>query len=228
MTIEELQALLKEKDEKLKEATEKVGEFRDSNIELKKNVEDLTKKISGIDIDEYQKLKTQAQEQKDKDLISAGKLDELVEEKVNAIRTEQQNKISELEQTNSSLTANLDTLVVDNAVKSVAIAAGVNNLALDDVMARARGIWKAKDGKPVAVDKDGNTVWYKGTTEPLTMEKWITELNATAPHLFNTSTGTRSTVSNATGGGKTLTRDAFDKLGQAERAAFVKDGGSVV
>lgn len=228
MTIEELEAKIKTQDEALKLEKAKVGEFRDNNIALTKSVDDLTAKFKGINIDEYSKMQKEAQELKDKKMIRAGKVDELVEDKVNKIRTEQVAEMQKMKDTNASLSTQLNAQVVGDAVKTAAIKAGIVGTAIDDVLTRANDMWTAKDGKPVAVNKDGSTIWVEGTTEPLTLYKWVKSLNETAPHLFGTSKGTGAENLKHDTNTKTITRQTFDAMNQKDRASFFKDGGKLV
>lgn len=228
MTTEELEAKLKAQDEALKIEKAKVGEFRDNNIALTKSVDDLNAKFKGIDIDEYSKMQKEAQDLKDKKMISAGKVDELIEDKVNKIRTEQVAEMQKMKDTNASLSTQLNAQVVGSAVKTAAIKAGIVGTAIDDVLTRASRMWTVKDGKPVAVNKDGNTIWVEGTTEPLTLDKWVKSLNETAPHLFGTSTGTGAKNIKYDANTKAITRQTFDAMNQKDRASFFKDGGKLV
>ncbi len=228
MTIEELEAKIKEQDEALKVEKAKVGEFRDNNIALTKSVDDLNLKFKGIDIDEYSKMQKEAQELKDKKMISTGKVDELIKDKVNKIRTEQVAEMQKMKDTNATLSTQLNEQVVGSAVKTAAIKAGVIGTAIDDVLTRANSMWTVKDGKPVAVNKDGAVIWVEGTTEPLTLDKWVESLNETAPHLFGDNKGTGAKNLKFDAKIKTINRQTFDATSQKDRAAFFKDGGKVV
>lgn len=228
MTNEELQAKIKEQEEALKVEKAKVVEFHDKNNTLSKSVDDLNLKFKGIDIDEYSKMQKEAQELKDKKMISAGKVDELVEDKVNKIRIEQVAEMKKIQETNANLSIQLNAQVVGSAVKTAAIKAGIVGTAIDDVLTRANSIWTVKDGKPVAVNKEGAVIWVEGTTEPLTLDKWVESLNKTAPHLFGANTGTGAKNLKFDPNTKTINRQTFEAMSQKDRAAFFKDGGKVV
>lgn len=227
MNIEELQAKIKTKDEALKIEKAKVNEFRNNNLALNTSVEALNAKIKGVDFDEYSTLKKNAQEMKDKEMISAGKVGELVDEKVKKIRTEQVEKMKELQENNANLSTELNAQVVGSAVKTASIKAGIVGTAIDDVLMRANSVWTVKDGKPVALNKDGNTIWLDGTTEPLTLDKWVESLNDTAPHLFGESKGTGAKNAKYDANTKTMTRQSFDAISQKDRSSFFKDGGKL-
>src|SRR4051812_26871123 len=64
----------------------KLAEFRDNNTTLRRQVEDLTKKFDGIDPDKFRELSDKAAKERDKKLIDAGKVDELVAERVAAMK----------------------------------------------------------------------------------------------------------------------------------------------
>ena len=55
-----------------------LDEFRDTNIKLQKDLAKLSKTFSNVDLEEYKSLKQREQAEKDQELISAGKVDELV------------------------------------------------------------------------------------------------------------------------------------------------------
>ncbi|HIO43828.1 MAG TPA: hypothetical protein EYN33_07425, partial [Gammaproteobacteria bacterium] len=53
----------------------KLDEFRSNNVKLMKDMESLTSKFDGIDVEGYNDMVKQQQQQKDKKLIDAGKID---------------------------------------------------------------------------------------------------------------------------------------------------------
>lgn len=227
MTIEELQAKLKEQEGLLTAEKAKVTEFRDDNVKLTKSVDELNKKFGAVDIDEYDKLQKQAKEAKDENLNKSSDIEKLIA-KFDTFKAEQEKKQKVLETNNALLAKENEKAVIDSAIKSAAIKAGVSKTALDDVVARANVVWTVKNGKPVALDKDGTAIWIKDTTEPLTVDKWVVDLNQTAPHLFSASEGTNAKNPKFDPNIKTATRSAFDAMTQKARATFSIGGGKVV
>ena len=60
---------------------------------------------------------------------------------------------------------------------------------MEDVLLRAKNAFVLQEGKAVAKDDKGETI-YNSQGEPLTIEEWISRLQKSAGHLFEESTGT--------------------------------------
>jgi hypothetical protein len=95
----------------------------------------------------------------------------------------------------SILQQQLDKLVIDNAVQTAATKYGVRKGAVEDVLFRARTVFKAKDGQAIAFQGE-NPVYAKDGVTLLGIDEWLQALPAAAPHLFEESRGT-----SAPGGG---------------------------
>jgi len=84
----------------------------------------------------------------------------------------------------------------------------------------------------VPVRDDGSVVFGKNPQAPMTMEEWVSSLQAEAPHLFETNKGSGSEPTNrqASGGRVTLTRDqARDvRTWRAAQDQAAKTGAQVV
>lgn len=210
----------------------KLGEFRDSNINFKKDMEKLQtdlKKFDNIDVGKYNEMVKLQQDKDDKKLIDAGKIDELVEERVKRIQEDHAKEYGKLQDQNTSLNSQLEGLMIDSAVRNQAIKSGVVQTAIDDVMLRAKSTFKMKDGEVIPMDAQGNVIYQTGTTEPVTVDGWVKNLTESAPHLFSPSNGGGSQHgSHGQGGSKTVSRNDFDGMGQKARSDFLKDGGKVV
>lgn len=78
--------------------------------------------------------------------------------------------------------------MIDNAVRDAAAKSGVRAGAVDDVLLRARQVFKVQDGKAVAFD--GDKQLFGSTGDPLTVAEYINgKLVEAAPHLFEPSQG---------------------------------------
>lgn len=199
----------------------KLKEFRDNNIKLLKEKEELENKLKDIgDPEEINKMKKRIQSIDDKQMIEAGKLDELVNQKVermkadfesqlNAMKTALENKDKELHTQNSRLS---EVLIDSEITKAVTAMGSVRKDAMQDVISRGKRVWSLEDGKPVP--KEGDKILYgKDGKSILTFDEWAEILFQTAPFLFDPSTG-----SGAGGGG----RDAMANRTQTEREALAK------
>lgn len=193
----------------------KIDEFRENNIELRKQLE----KFQGIDVDEYNRLIQEEQKKKDKKLLDAGKVDELVNERTRTMKEQYEGKMDELSKQNESMKSQLETLLIDNAVRDAASKEGVVSSAVDDVLLRAKSIFKVIDG--VATPMDGDRVIYgKDAQNPMSVSEWLKGLSSTAPHLFEPSTGGggRGTAGRANGADNPANMKPIDKIKLGLRA----------
>jgi hypothetical protein len=158
----------------------RVDEFRTNNIALKKQLE----QFEGLDPTRYKELNEQAKKLKEKTLIEAGDIDKVVEERVKAMRTEFVEKNKALQTANDGVNQQLSVLLVDSAVKSAAVTLGVVPTAIDDVVLRAKSIFKVQTGQVVALNEKGEVRYGKDGTTPLTITEWAKDLKVSAPHLF--------------------------------------------
>jgi hypothetical protein len=194
---------------------EKLQEFRDSNIALKKQIEELTEKFGDIDPEQYREMKEKAEKQRTKQLIAADKVDELVAERVNAAKAgfEKQSKV--LEDDKRKLNIQLEGLLIDNAVRDAATKSGVRSGAVDDVLLRARQVFKVVDGKAVAFD--GDKQLFGSTGDPLTVPEYISgKLVEAAPHLFEPSQGSGARKAEGSSSGGTA-----GKISRTDSKAFL-------
>lgn len=167
----------------------KVDEFRDNNIELKKQIEEMTDKYGNIDIDKYNELMKKAADDDGKKRITMDRVDEIVAERTQKMREEHQNQVEALTGNNNTLKSQLDGLLIDGAIRNAAVEAKVRPGALEDVVLRANRTFKVVDGKAVAHDEKGNVVYGKDGSNPLSPSEWLNGLKKSADHLFETSSG---------------------------------------
>jgi hypothetical protein len=176
----------------------KLNEFRSSNKDLlkrKDELEQVAKRYEGIDPEKYQKA-MEAMEQidamEDKDLLKAGKLDELIAKRTGTMQEEHSKALKALQGTlekeagaKKALQDKLKTTLIEATVaKSVGNVGSVRKSAYDDVIARAQ--------RSFIVDDEGNLKpngIFNGKGDPMTPDEWATKLLADAPHLFEPSQG---------------------------------------
>ena len=167
----------------------KLDEFRSNNVKLMKDMENLTTKFEGIDVDAYKDMVSKQEQLNNKKLIDAGKIDELLDEKTKSMREIHNKELDKTNQVNQSLQDQLATLVIDNAVRDSALRAGVVETGMDDILLRSKAIFSLKDGKAVPTDNAGNTIFGHGTSEPMSVNEWVNAQMDVAPHLFKSSSG---------------------------------------
>ena len=163
----------------------KLDEFRTTNIELLRKLEG----YKDVDLTKYKSLLETEQKIREKQLIEAGKVDEVVTERIRTLRTELENKVTEKDQALTVANKQLEVLLIDNAVKSAAIVSGVVPTAVDDVILRAKTIFPIKDGLPTALDAKGEIIYDIDGEKPLSIDNWLKSLKKSAPHLFANSQG---------------------------------------
>lgn len=197
----------------------------DSEIKnLKKQVD----KYNGVDPDKARDALQKLSQLEEKQLIDAGKLDEVVEQRVAAMRSDYEGKIGafdrslkEKEQQTTELNEKLSTLLIDNAITEAAIAAGVRKTAIPDVILRGRQIYRLEGGHPVP--KKGDDIIYgKNPREPMPINEWVGNLTKDAEHLFEPSSGggaqNKGGGATTAGGVMTITREQARDAGTYQQA----------
>lgn len=165
----------------------KLDEFRANNISLAQERDALRQRFEGIDPEKARELLAKAQAEQDKKLIDAGKVDELVAQRVEAMRKDFETQLSGETTKSQKLETQLEVLLIDGAIRDAAARAGVRPTAVEDVLLRGRNLFKLVDGK--AVPMQGNDVMYGKSGEAMKMDEWLAGLADSAPHLFEPSRG---------------------------------------
>lgn len=179
----------------------RLDEFRDSNINLKKQLETANGKLAqvdGLDIEQARKLIEQANKQKDRKLMEAGEVDKLLDRRTSALKSNYEEQINNLTAERDNLNLSLAKREIDTAVLEAAQKNGVQKTATEDVLNRARRIFSMQQGRATA--QDGNEPIYNTNGDPLTVSEWVTQLAQDAPHLFSQNTGGGATGTSSAGG----------------------------
>lgn len=211
-------------------AKAKIAEFRENNIKLAKELDQMKKKFDGVDLEELQAMKKKLQAIDDKKMIEAGKIDELVAQKVERMRLDYEEQIKQLkaaiderEKSLGSTTQRLSEVLIDSEITKAVNAVGVvRKEAMRDILARGRQTWRLEDGKPVP--KEGDRLLYgKDGKDPLTFDEWAQALVMQAPFLFETSGGGGAAGGAGNGGVGTYGNSKVDisKLPPQERLKYI-------
>lgn len=195
-----------------------VDEFRTKNIELLKEAE----KFKDLNPQKYQELMELQRQREEKQLLDNGEVDKVVENRVKAMREQYETEKNQLVSTNTNMSRQLETLMIDNTVRATATKNGVRPEAIDDVLLRAKTVFQIKDGNVVALDKEGKVVYGKDGTTPLGPDEWATGLKQQAPHLYLSSQG--GGAGNGFGGGNGG-GNAGNLKGVGKIAAGLSEGG---
>lgn len=163
----------------------KVDEFRDNNIELTNRLA----AFEGIDPKKHKEMNSELEELRTK--LEKSKIDEDAIDKIVAQRTKQlqedfASKMTEKEELLSTQNRQLESLIIDGQVKSAAVEHKIREGAIEDVVLRAKSVYKVKDGKAVGF-KDGEMLYDATGTKELPIGDWVKGLLTTAPHLFQDS-----------------------------------------
>jgi hypothetical protein len=177
---------------------ERFKEFRDNNIRLMKEREDLQKKLasySDVDPQTYQEAIKKLQAFDDKKMLDEGKVEELLTIRTERLRNDYENqikafqkKLAELESHSTTLGAELAKERIDGRLREVAGRVGIEETALPDLINRGRQVWRLVEGEPVAMQGE-QLIYGKDPAKPISMEEWADGLADQAPHLFKASTG---------------------------------------
>lgn len=192
---------------------DRLNEFRDNNITLRKRIEELEESYEGIDLspEEIKELIAKA----DQIRSSKAKGNEEVEAEVNArterLKKEYEAKLNKANEQIGSLTQGLTDLTINQSAVAAATKRGLRASAIPDLTNRARVIFKLVDGKPVAVESDGKTVRYGKDATPLTIDEWVEQLTADAPHLFESNSGSGASGSSSGGAGSSKVKNPWKK-----------------
>jgi hypothetical protein len=174
----------------------KLDEFRNNNVALLKQLDEFKAKYGNVDMDEYNRIKEEQQKLKDKQLIDAGKIDELLAQRTEAMRNDfeaQRAKLLEnstLYQTEAEKAkSRLGEVLVETEVMKNVGAVGVLRMGASfDVLQRAKTVWKVVDGQLKAMEGD-TPIYGKDGKNPLTVAEWCHGLAETASYLFESSSG---------------------------------------
>lgn len=169
----------------------KLDEFRNSNVALVKERDELKQRFEGIDPDEVRKL---AEEKRKLELQAQGhkpeEIDKLVGERIKGLKADWDKQLGAVTSERDSLTSRLTAIQIDQGVLTAATKRGLRPTAIPDITARARLVFKLVNGAPRAFEADGSTVRYgRDGVTPMTLEEWVDAQVADAPHLFESNAG---------------------------------------
>lgn len=186
---------------------EKLDEFRQNNIELLKKLEG----FKNVDVQKYTKLLEIEKRINDKDLVDAGKIDEAVQSRIQSMKTEHEGVVKDLSEKLNISNRQLESLLIDSAVRVKALELGALPAAMDDVLLRAKSAFKLVDG--VAIPHvDGKPVYGKDGVNPMSVEEWISGLSKSASHLFGKTSGGGAQGSGNVGANNSRNMSSIQKI----------------
>ncbi len=214
----------------------KIGEFRGNNIELKQQLEKLqgdVDKFKGIDPKKYKDALAELTSFKEKNLIEAGKIDEVVHQRTEQMRSDLNGQITALtaraekaEGLTKQFKGQLDSSLIETQITSAISGVGaVRKGAIADVIGRARALWVVNEQGQLVAMKGSEAVYGKSGDKPLTPTEWAQSLMQEAPFLFEPAQGGGAGGSKREGGsGDTKTIAAGDKKAFGDNLAAIAAG----
>ncbi len=168
----------------------KLDEFRNTNVALARERDELKKRFEGIDPEEVRKLAEEKRRLEEAQQLKAGEVDRVVENRVKSLKAEWDKQLSVVTAECDSLTARLTAIQIDQGIITAATKRGLRATAIPDITARARVVFKLVNGSPRAFESDGQSVRYgRDGVTPMTLEEWVDAQVADAPHLFESNAG---------------------------------------
>lgn len=160
-----------------------VDEFRNNNIALMQERDNLVAKYKDIDPVKYTEYKAAAEK-------TPAAIEEAVVARVTQMKNEHTTVLTEKENAIKNLSTQLSTVLVDGSLKGEAVKAGILPTAVDDVVLRGRMVFSTDDkSQLIAKNSKGEKLYGPDGTSPLTVTDWVKDLKKTAPHLFQGMNG---------------------------------------
>ena len=199
-------------DVDLREERAKLDEFRANNIALTNQLAEQKKRFEGIDPEQVRKLAEEKQRLEEAQQLKSGEVDKVVENRLKTAKTEWDKQFAAVTSERDSLNVRLTAIQIDQGVITVATKRGLRPTAIPDITARARSVFRLVDGAPRAYETDGQTVRVgKDGITPMTLDEWVEQQVADAPHLFESNAG-GGAASNGSGGvGNKSVKNPFRK-----------------
>jgi hypothetical protein len=199
-------------DVDLKEERAKLDEFRANNIALSNQLAEQKKRFEGIDPEQVRKLAEEKQRLEEAQQLKSGEVDKVVENRLKTAKTEWDKQFSAVSGERDSLNARLTAIQIDQGVITTATKRGLRPTAIPDITARARMVFRLVDGAPRAYEADGQTVRVgKDGITPMTLDEWVEQQVADAPHLFESNAGGGAAGNGSGGVGNKSVKNPFRK-----------------
>jgi hypothetical protein len=179
----------------------KLDEFRNTNVALLKERDELKTRFEGIDPDEVRKLASEKKRLEDEQRLKAGEFDKVLEGRLKSAKADWDKQLATVTSERDALNARLVTIQIDQAVVTEATKRGLRATAIQDITSRARSTFRLVNGVPQAFEADGQTARLgKDGLTPMTLAEWIDTQVSDAPHLFESNAGGGAAGSDSGGG----------------------------
>ena len=178
----------------------KADELRDTNIELRKQIEERDARFEGIDPEAVRQLAAEKLRLEEEQRLKDGKFQEVLDTRLKAAKVDSDKVLTSVTGERDAYFAQLTAIQIDQGVLAAATKRGLRPTAIPDIMSRARMVFKLVNGAPQAFEADGKSVRLgKDGTSPMSLEEWVDAQVSEAPHLFESNAG-GGAASNGAGG----------------------------
>jgi hypothetical protein len=168
----------------------KLDEFRTNNIALTNQLAEQRKRFEGIDPEDVKKLAEEKRKLEEAQQLKGGEIEKVVEGRLKTAKSEWDKQFNSVTAERDVLNSRLTAIQIDQGVITVATKKGLRPTAIPDITARARVVFRLVDGAPRAYEADGQTVRVgKDGITPMTLDEWVDQQVADAPHLFESNAG---------------------------------------
>lgn len=162
-------------------------------LDEKKTLKSALDKFGDVDPEKFTTMLKQLESSEEARLLAEGKIDDVVAKRSERKILDIQSKLEELSNTNKRLDEEKATwqnkynsAIVDRHLRVAAEKAGVLPSAIDDVLARAKGVFSVTDNDTIeARDKNGNLLTVG--SKALDANLFVESLKESAPHYWPVS-----------------------------------------
>lgn len=170
----------------------RLKEFRETNIALKKQNEELLKRFEGIDPEKHRKLVDSLDQEEEKKLLKAGDVEALISRRTESVKRSMNAELAKIAEERDRLAKSLEgasgrlsRFVLEDAIRgSVSKVAKIRPGAEEDLMLRARGVFRVDAATGQMIPDAAGEMVYGPDGEPLTVEAWAKSIVPKAEHLF--------------------------------------------
>lgn len=186
--------------------------LKSKNDELlteKKTIQEALKNFDGLDAAKAKEALEFINNNEDAQLIKDGKIDELLDRRTSAMKSDHESivgdltaQVKELAEGKSKYKTQFQNKMIDDAIRDAALTGKIRPEAISDVILRSKSVFSLADDLTVeSRDSKGNL--NKIDDKVLTPTNWIESLKKTSPHYWPASEGAGAN-SGGFGGGDDL------------------------
>lgn len=192
---------------------------RDELLEAQKRMKEQLRQYEGIDPERARKLEEQIAKSEEAQLIAEGKLDEVLNQRTERMRTEFERRLQEASQAAEqakSFAERFRGRVLSDEIRAAAAKVGMVDAAAQDASLRAQALFEVNDeGLVVAKEEAG----LDADGKPLTVQSWLESMKDSAPHWFLQPKGSGAPGNS---GGSASPRAWKDAATTAEKVEYLK------